>query len=321
VSARRLCAALLLAALGELACGRTDSKATSAPDAVPAGPPLLTLPAEAVERAGIEVAAPAPGRREPELEAYGRVLDPAPIVAAIAEREAARAASDAAQRELARVTALAKGDQNASARDLEASRAASARASSDFAAADARLLGALGAAARDREDLAALSRQLARREVALVRVDAPAGGDRPQPERGARLAAYLARQSELSARYLGPASDTDPALPGWSFLFLVSGEPPPAGSLVRAWLRTESATLSGVTVPASALVREASGTFVFVERAPGSFERRAVAAQALPDGSWFISSGLGAGERVVVTGAQQLLSAQQLGSRGGGEEG
>jgi hypothetical protein len=307
------CAALLFALLGGVACEPT--RGADAP-AAPSGPPALALSAEAVASAGIEVAAATPARREPELEAYGRVLDPTPIVAAIAEREATRAAAEASQRELARVIALAHGDQNASARDLETARAAAARAGSDYSAADARLLGALGATAREREDLASLERQLVRREVALVRVDAPAAGERPEPERGAQLSAYPAARGALETRYLGPASDTDPAVPGWSFLFLVSRDPPPAGSLVRARLSTATASLSGVTVPATALIRDERGAFAFVERVPGTYERRAVAAEALPDGRWFVASGIGEAERVVVAGAQQLLSAERFAAHG-----
>ena len=150
--------ALVLAVLCGASCHRDADSTTgdAAADRPAREEKLLHLPADAVERAGIETATGEPGRREPEVEAYGRVLDPAPVVAAITEREAARAAADAGRRELARLESLANGNQNASARDVEVARAEAARTSADFAAADARLLGLFGSASRDGAELAAL---------------------------------------------------------------------------------------------------------------------------------------------------------------------
>jgi hypothetical protein len=316
-------AALLGGALTAIGCGRA-AEAPGAPgsDERPAeraaGEPLLKFPAEALVRAGVETAAVTPSRRDPEIEAFGRVVDPAALIAAIADREATRAASDAAQREQGRLEALARGEQNASAREVEAARAAVARASADFSSADARLVALLGIPSRARPDLASLGQQLAQRESALVRIDVPAGEQRPEPERGARLAAYPNSDTALEARYLGPATDSDPALPGWGFLFLVTRDPPPGGAPVHAWLRAPGPSLSGVSVPAASLVHHAGGMFVFVERGPGAFERRAVTAEPMPDGAWFVSAGLAEGARIAVSGAQALLSAGQLAAGAGG---
>jgi hypothetical protein len=315
-------AALLFASSAAVTCGR-ESEPPTAPDSdrtpeAGAGGDLLRFSAEALARAGIAVAAATPGRREPEVEAFGRVLDPTALIGAIGDRDAARAAADAAARELERLAALAHDDQNASARDVEAARAAAAQAHATSATADARVVGLLGTAARERADLSALAGRIARRESAVVRVDAPAGGVRPAPERGARVTAYPDRGVALEADYLGPAADSDPTLPGWGFLFLVTRDPPPAGEPVHAWLRAPGAPQSGVRVPAESLVRHAGEMFVFVAGAPGEFERRAVTADALPDGSWFVSVGIAPGEQIVVSGAQALLSTEQL-AAGGGE--
>jgi hypothetical protein len=316
--------AALVAVLFALACQRGSGSAESPTDphagVSGADAAHLTFTAEQLERAGVEVAVAAPGELEPEVEGYGRVLDGIAVVEALGNCEAARAARDAARRELERLTALQQDEQNASRREVEAARAAAERASADFAAADARLVGLLGADARAQlRDLGALAGQLAHRVAALVRIDVPSGTDPPHPEQGAELR-YPEARGALMVRYLGRAPDVDPTLPGWSFLFLVTGDPPPSGAVIRARLRTDGATLSGVAAPASALVRRAGGTFVFVERAPGAFERRAVTVRAHPDGSWFATRGLVAGERIVVSGAQELLSAE-LFAAGGADQG
>jgi hypothetical protein len=315
--------ALLLALLLGLGCDATQPEAPAQPIADTSGSSaaeaLVRLDDESLRRAGVELVAAAPYRFVPEVEAYGRVLDPALAGEAVANREAALAAFETAQRELARVEGLARDAENASAREVEAARAAEARARADLEMAHARVAATLGTALEGVPDLSSLARKLGRREAALIRIDVPGGGIRPRPQEGAHLVAYPDRGGELASRFLGPAPDTDPNLPGWGFLFLVGEDPPPVGTPVRGRLRAAGEPQAGVRVPAAALVRHAGRLFVFVERGAGAFERRAVVAGALPDGGWFVSEGLGEGERVVASGAQALLSAGVLADSGSEE--
>lgn len=276
---------------------------------------VLHLDADALPRVGVRLAAAEAGRLAPEVLAYGRVLDPAPANDAIASLAAARAAADAASRELARVEGLARGRQNASAREVEAARAAAARARADRDLADYRVDAVLGAARAELGDLSELARGLGRRRVALVRVDVSGGEERARPELGAHLTTAPQAGAELDARFLGPAPDVDPRRPGRGFLFLVTGAPPP-GSPVRARLAAGGDELAGVRVPESALLRGDGRLYVFVALGEGRFERRAVTALPLPNGGAFATRGLAAGESVVVAGAQQLLSAQRLAAAG-----
>jgi hypothetical protein len=73
-----------------------------------------------------------------------------------------------------------------------------------------------------------------------------------------------------------------------------------------------------VLVPESALVRSEGRRFVFLSLGGGLFERRQVKAVELPDGGVFITDGVEQGDSIVVTGAQQLLSAQHLSASAGG---
>src|SRR5262245_44662747 len=314
-----LCTVLMVAGSPVwLACGRAESEAENGPErAREAAPGVSSFSAEALALAGVEIAAVVHSEFDPDVEGYGRVLDPTAAVEAIGNRDAARAAREAATREAERLAALAKDDQNASARDAEAARAAAARASADHAAADARLVALLGAGALTGRELESLAHQIASRKAALVRIDVSAGDDRPRPERGAQLRTYPESSGALETRYLGPAPDVDPALPGWSYLFAVTGNPPAPGTAIRARLRTLEAPLSGVVVPSTALIHHAEATFVFVERMPRAFERRAVHVRALPDGAWFVFEGLADGERIAVTGAQEIHSAEVLAATGG----
>jgi hypothetical protein len=65
----------------------------------------------------------------------------------------------------------------------------------------------------------------------------------------------------------------------------------------------------GVLIPPSAVVWKDGKAWVYVERGEGSFVRKQVSADAQAVGS-FVVSNLPAGTRVVVRGAQLLLSEE-----------
>jgi multidrug efflux pump subunit AcrA (membrane-fusion protein) len=77
----------------------------------------------------------------------------------------------------------------------------------------------------------------------------------------------------------------------------------------RVTVRTGSAGV--VLAPIGALITDAGGYAVFVEDAPGHFERRRVVVGAEFDGRAQVREGLRVGERVVVEGALLLDAAAE----------
>jgi cobalt-zinc-cadmium efflux system membrane fusion protein len=78
-----------------------------------------------------------------------------------------------------------------------------------------------------------------------------------------------------------------------------------------ATIRLLRSTFSGIAIPASAVLREGDAAYVFVQKSPGHFERRAVTlGRALP-ADVEVTSGLRPGEAVVVEGALLLRVASQ----------
>jgi len=63
-------------------------------------------------------------------------------------------------------------------------------------------------------------------------------------------------------------------------------------------------------VPQPALQRDARGPFVLVVGADGNVARKDVAADTARDGYWIVSSGLAAGDKVIVSGIQRAKSGQ-----------
>ena len=65
-------------------------------------------------------------------------------------------------------------------------------------------------------------------------------------------------------------------------------------------------------------MRHEGEAFIYVQRSPGLFERRGVELEHPLEKGWFVAEGLKAGESIVISGAQQLLSTELKGE--GGEE-
>ena len=74
-------------------------------------------------------------------------------------------------------------------------------------------------------------------------------------------------------------------------------------------LRILRSSSQGIVVPSTAVIREGTTAHVFVQRAPGRFERRAITIGRTIDDTVEIKSGLTAGEIVVTDGALLLQSA------------
>lgn len=282
-----------------------DSTADAAPAAAPAE--HVTLDAEGIARAGIRMATVEPVAGAAAIAAFGRVLDPLPLVEALHARAAARATVALARTEHERVARLHRDDQNASTRDLEGARATLEKATLDVAAVEARLRLAWGPVA----DEDGLADDLVAGRVGLLRIDLPAG---------VALTALPATVSATSpargyeARVLGRAPTTDPLVQGEGYLALVAGDPPRPGAVLAVAVPRPDAPAAGLAVPVSAVVWLAARSVVYVEPTDGQFERRAVVLGPQVGERWIVTTGLTVNERVVVAGAARLLSAEIVGA-------
>ena len=95
---------------------------------------------------------------------------------------------------------------------------------------------------------------------------------------------------------------------------LVQRPPWPSGTAVEGWVPLPGPPQRQVDVPAAALLRDAGAQVVYVQLSDDGFARRVVHLEAPSHDGWLVSGGLGGGERVVVTGAQALLSIERGGA-------
>jgi len=282
------------------------------------GRTLVKLDQATQTRMELKVEPLAAAQVSPEVKGYGRVLDPASLAALVTEGTSAQASLGASTKEFERLKGLYSQNQNASARALETAEAAMKHDQISLASVQSRVLLGWGQAIASQADLAAFVYSLAAQKTALVRVDLPLGERLPGAPTGGRVAPLGTPEHLSDAEYLGPATSADPQTQGRGILLLMKVDPPPPGTAVLAWLAIPGQPQSGVVVPRSAILRHESRTFVYLQTPEDTFERKAVTLGRPAGDGWFVGQGFKPQDKVVVVGAQELLS-EELKGQGGGE--
>ena len=277
------------------------------------GQTFLKLDKETQERAGLKIAPLEAATLKPEVKGFGRVLDPSPLAALLIESATARAALEASTREFSRLKTLHAQDQNVSTRVLETAEAATKRDQILVQSVDLKLLTGWGKAIAGQSDLGAFVRALAAQESALARIDLPLGETLNKPPGAGRIAALANETNPVEAEFLGPVVSADPQTQGQGFLFLLRKNPLPPGAAVAGWITVPGDAANGVLVPRSALVRHEGEVFVYVQTSDELFLRQEIELDHPLSEGWFVDEGLKPGQKLVLTGAQQLLSEELKG--------
>ena len=278
----------------------------------PNGEVILTLDVETQKRIGLKVTALTTTNLPPVVKGYGRVLDPAPLVQAVADLAGAKVSADASRKEFDRLKTL-RAQDNASDRALQAAEAQALRDKSLADSLSAKLLLGWGKAVDDWDTLAKLSKSLVLLEAALVRVDVPVGEALPGKPTGAHVLPLTPEAKPITAEFFGAATSTDPQFQGQGFLFLVRSNAPTVGAALTAQIQTDGTPVAGVLIPANAIVRHEKEGWAYVQTGDDKFTRREAELGRASGEGYFVTSGFAAGDKVVTTGAQLLLSEELKG--------
>jgi hypothetical protein len=287
------------------------------------GETILTLDAETQKRIGLEVASPAATEWQPEIKAFGRALDTAPLRDLLMDFFRAEMTFDTSHQELERAKQLKK-DSNISDRAFQDAEAIYRQ---NFAAVMAtRLKIENGWGKRIAEMTGEIVVPPGTRKQnldlekltdshSLIRIDLPAGERLAEPQ-AARIVPLAKRELPVTASFFGELPVMDAQTPQQGLLFL-NDKPNTAdrlipGEAVTAFIKSGEAPVSGVVIPASAILRHEGKGSVFVQTGENNFSRREIPLDRAVDGGCF-SAELSATNRVVVTGAQTLLSAELSG--------
>ena len=238
-----------------------------------------------------------------------------------------RAALAAAQATATRATQAAEAAAQSSRLQLEITDATTQRAvqqaetsaqSSQLAATAtrAKLISAYSRGLAEFEKLPELAAGLNAGQAVLVRLDVPAGEPVKDTPTGAVL--FTANGEEVLSTDLfglGSATASDAQSQCQGFLALVKSkhEGLRVGGFLNGALQLPGDKETGVTVPRAAIVRHEGEAFIYVATKDGEFTKKEIELEhPTPDG-WFVHEGLKPGDKIVVSGAQQLLSEESKG--------
>jgi len=150
----------------------------------------------------------------------------------------------------------------------------------------------------------------------LLHVHLPAAVALPAPHFNITITLPSQPTTRLKAELLDESPVSDSVGNARTFFFIADHHPQlRQGMLLDAWLNTDSEVVSGVLIPASAVIWQSGQSWVYVETESYRYVRHAVDlkyhAQTQQQGeAWFVSTGVKAGQRIVVKGAGLLLSEE-----------
>jgi hypothetical protein len=280
-----------------------------------AGHVLIAIRPAAQKEIGLTTEVLKPIFRSIEVEAYGFILDPAPLSKLNSDLISAQAALDAASAQYRRTRRLYREQKNASLRDLQTAEASYLTDKSELDALEQKLRNdwgeeVAGMKPRDRYQLVTA---LVDRREAMVRVTAPSGDRVDDLPKTAEIVVLGHEGQPLKARAVYAAPMVVPTLQGQAFLVLMGTTrfPLRPGTAVSARIPISSTSERGVVVPRSAVVRYGASEWVYRELDSDRFIRLEMVPAQITDQGYFVTQNLQPGSRVVVAGAQTLLSEER----------
>lgn len=287
---------------------------------------VVTLTKEKWEALGIVSAEPAKAEAPAVRMAFGRVLDPTPLVTLDSDLASAEASLAASHAEYERTQKLLAAGENTSRKAAESAEAQFRADEIKAAGLRRQALLQWGEAATTESSAARreFAEALVRGDAALVRVDLLPGDALSDLPHAARLVIVGREQQSVTATHITPAADADPRTQAQGFILRVE-KPVFAlrpGMALTAWLELDDKPREGFLVPRSAILRHDGATWFFAQEEEGKFERKAITLDLPMKEGWFVEAengGVAASDKIVTTGAQALLSEEMKASSGGSE--
>lgn len=279
-----------------------------------AGNVLITIRPPTQKEIGIATKVLKPVTLPVQVQAYGFVLDPAPLSKLNSDLLSAQAASDAAGAQYRRTSRLYAEKENASLRDLQAAQVSYLTDKTQLETLKQQLRNDWGAeiSRMDVRSRAQIVSALVERTEAIARVTAPIGEDTDNHPRAVEIVVLGHEPQPLKARAVYPAPSVVPTLQGQTFFVLIATTlfAVRPGTAVTARIPTSSTIQQGVMVPRSAVVRYASGEWVYRELQGDRFVRVGILPAEINKQGYFVTENLTHGMRIVITGAETLLSEE-----------
>ena len=154
--------------------------------------------------------------------------------------------------------------------------------------------------------------RVAKLDRLFARADVPVGEHVPPTTPTARIVAVGYEDAPILADRVGMVATADPAAQGQSFLFRLRetrlGLRP--GLAVTARIPVPGPRRQGIVIPSAAIVRLAGKSYVYVQTTANEFVRKEVTLDQPTDEGYLSTRTVATGDRVVMQGAQLLLSEE-----------
>lgn len=271
------------------------------------GDSAIKLDKKQQEAAGIQTALPQTAHLPEEVKGYGRVLDPAQIVALTLDLQAARATANASQKEYERLKTLNAQGQNASARALETAEATARRDQTLVGLAEAKIRTSLGPSVVGRKDFSEIIDAVTKMDWAIARIDVLNGAPN-ESTTNVRIAPLANENAIIPAELLGPAPSADMNVQGRGFLVLIKTNSLAPNTAIVGSIEVPGHDHDGFLIPTAALLQEGPETIVFIQTTDDTFKKAGVEVDRITEKGAFVTEGLSATNRVVISGAHQILS-------------
>ncbi|HXQ14827.1 MAG TPA: hypothetical protein VN814_09420 [Caulobacteraceae bacterium] len=269
-------------------------------------------------RLGVATQRLAVARQSTEIDAFAKVLDPAPLAQSDSDLDTAEAVAVASAAQARRSQALHAADGSIAAKDVEAAVSQARQDALKVVSLRRQLALAWGPGVARLSDAARgrLVRSLVAGSAALVHVDT----HNNDGQAGARFVKVDVGDGSLRGVVIGPARQAEPRLQSSGLIVEVTG---PQAMLLSVGL-TQSAHIesstpqSGVVLPRTAVVRFRGADWVYVRTSPTAFERRLAQSPVAEEDGLFVAQGFASGDELVVQGAQALFAAEENGPQANG---
>ena len=305
-----------------------DSEEISPPSHVSQeqGAIIVTLSGEAQKTSGIATETLKSATHQSEQVSYGTVIGIEPLtdlraryLTARADAGGIRASIVNTQQDYQRLQVLNRDNRNVSDRAVQAAEAAWKSDEARLAAAETQAAGIRDSLRQQwGETLAnwavgeaggALGTLLSHEEV-LVQITL--AGDDLQPEKLAtiQLVPAGAHGKPVTATYVSPSPQTDSTIQGRTYFFRAPAHDLRAGMRVEAHIHVQGKPSDGIVVPDAAVVWYAGKAWAYRKDGEDHFVRTLVNTSQESGDGWFNAAGFKAGDAVVTSGAQLLLSEE-----------
>ncbi|MEO6986486.1 MAG: metal transporter [Paralcaligenes sp.] len=258
----------------------------------------------------------------PERKAYATIIDLQPLfdlrsrlIAAQTNHDSAQAQALASRAQYTRNRVLFKDNQNVSQKSLLDSQAAMTASEAKLQAAEAteselqasitRRFGETLAkvATTRRSDL---FQQLSTGRAVVLRVTLPTGDNISPP---VHITVDTFDNRRVPADKLSMSPQVDPLIQGHPYLYVVQSALP-VGAHITAYIPSGIPSAAAVLIPVSAVIWYGGQQWAYVQTAADRFTRRDVKPDRVVDRGFIVTRGFIAGNKVVINGAQLLLSEE-----------